>query len=175
MAPIFIGISLLREGRFTKSIAQIRESLASLEKTGHRAWVPYVRAVLGEAYARDGDLENGLRCVEQSLERIESQGERVHLAEVRRLKGWMLAQQGRTNEAEICVRDAIAIAAQQHAKSWELRSATTLAQLLADRGKWSAAAKADAENQLRPVFEWFTEGAGTRDYQEAKDLLRKLQ
>ena len=44
-----------------------------------------------------------------------------------RLKGWMLMRQGRGEEAEAQLRASIDWARQQQAKSWELRSSTTLA------------------------------------------------
>ncbi len=59
MAQIITGIAWLRAGRVGESIDQIAGSLAALRGTGHRAWVPYVHAVLGEAMAVGGDLEGG--------------------------------------------------------------------------------------------------------------------
>jgi hypothetical protein len=60
--------------------------------------------------------------------------ERVHLAEVLRLKGWMLLRQGSGEEAEAQLRTSIDYAREQQAKSLELRSSITLAELLAERG-----------------------------------------
>src|SRR5205823_6110660 len=144
--------------------------LANLTETGHGAWVPYVRALLGEALARSGDLAGGLACIEQSLEQIERQEERVHLSEVLRLKGWMRMQQGRWEEAEACLREAIGVARRQKAKSWELRAATTLARVLRDRGD-----RAGAYQLLRPAYDWFKEGFGTKDLKDAKALLAELE
>lgn len=170
MAPIVMGVASLRAGDYSASVDQIGKSLAKLTETGHRAWVPYVRALLGEALARSGDLAGGLACIEQSLEQIEHQEERVHLSEVLRLKGWMLWQQGRAGEAEACLREAIAVAQRQKAKSWELRAATTLARLLVDRGD-----RAAAYQLLEPVYRWFKEGFDTRDLKDAKALLDELE
>jgi class 3 adenylate cyclase/tRNA A-37 threonylcarbamoyl transferase component Bud32/tetratricopeptide (TPR) repeat protein len=169
MAPIMMGIASLRAGRVSEAVRVIQESLARLTETGHRAWVPYVRAVLGEARARNGERDEGLRCIEESLSQIEIQRERVHLAEVLRLKAWILMQHGRIGEAEGCLRDAIAVARQQRAKSWELRATITLAQLLADRGDRSGAYRI-----LRSIYRWFKEGLGTRDLKQAKALLDAL-
>lgn len=170
MAPIVIGVAALRAGSYAESADQIAKSLSKLTETGHRAWVPYVRALLGEALARSGDLARGLACIEESLEQIERQEERVHLAEVLRLKGWMLMQQGRSADAEACLRGAIGVARQQKAKSWELRATTTLAHLLADRGD-----RAGAHQLLRPAYRWFKEGFGTKDLKDAKALLDELE
>ena len=77
------------------------------------------------------------------LEQIERPGwqERWHLVEILRLKGWMLMRQGRGPEAEVQLRASINCARQQQAKSWELRSSTTLAELLAERGQRDARAR----------------------------------
>ena len=64
---------------------------------------------------------------------------------------------------------AIAIARQQQAKSWELRAAMSLARLWRDQGKVQ-----QARELLAPVYGWFTEGFDTRDLKEAKALLDAL-
>jgi class 3 adenylate cyclase/predicted ATPase len=169
MAQVVKGVAWLRAGRAAESIPQLREALARLTGTGHRAWIPYVRAVLAEALAQDGDLDRGLATLAESLEQIERQQERAHLAEVLRLRGWMLGRQGRRAEAEEALRAAIDVAREQQAKSWELRAATTLARLRADGGD-----PRSAQELLAPVYGWFTEGFGTRDLREARALLDAL-
>jgi hypothetical protein len=60
-------------------------------------------------------------------------------------------------------------ARQQQAKSWELRSAISLARLWQQRGKIS-----EAHALLSEIYNWFTEGFDTRDLQEAQALLEEL-
>ena len=60
-------------------------------------------------------------------------------------------------------------ARQQGTRSWELRSAITLAALLARRGQRDAAL-----DLLSPICSWFTEGADTKDPIEARALLERL-
>jgi predicted ATPase len=96
--------------------------------------------------------------------------ERVHLAEILRLKGWMLMRQGKSEEAEIPLRVSIDWARHQQARSWELRSSTTLAELLAERGQ-----RNDARKLLEPIYGWFTEGFDTKDLVAARRLLGQLQ
>jgi predicted ATPase len=57
----------------------------------------------------------------------------------------------------------------QQAKSWELRSSTSLARLWQQQGK-----KAEARQLLCEIYHWFTEGFDTPDLQEAKALLEEL-
>jgi predicted ATPase len=72
-------------------------------------------------------------------------------------------------EAERCFRQALDIARVQSAKSWELRSATSLARLWRDQGR-----RAQARDLLAPVYGWFTEGFDTADLKDAKALLDEL-
>ena len=72
-------------------------------------------------------------------------------------------------KAEAYFERALAIARAQQAKSFELRAAMTMAQLLRDQGKRDA-----AHDLLAPVYGWFTEGFDTLNLKEAKALLNTL-
>jgi len=50
-----------------------------------------------------------------------------------------------------------------------LRSATSLARMLADQGR-----NEQAHALLAPIYAWFTEGFETADLKEAKSLLEEL-
>ena len=67
-------------------------------------------------------------------------------------------------------RQAIAIAQDQQAKSFELRAATALARLEAGQGR-----RGQARELLAPVYDWFTEGFDTIDLKDAKALLDELR
>ena len=165
------GLAALQQGRPGEAIALLREGIASWTKVGGHVRVPYLKAALAEAVALQGDLDAALDLIDECLEQIERPAwqERLWLAEVLRLKGWMLMRSGRAEEAETQLRAAVECARGQQAKSWELRSATTLAGLMAHQGRRDA-----ARELLAPVYGWFTEGAGTRDMIEAKALLEEL-
>lgn len=72
-------------------------------------------------------------------------------------------------EAEQCLHEAIDIARQQQAKSWELRAALSLARLWQQQHK-----KAEAHQLLAEVYSWFTEGFDTQDLKDARMLLDEL-
>jgi predicted ATPase len=92
-------------------------------------------------------------------------------AEINRLEGELrlAANEPDQGAAEAAFRKAIAVARGQGAKSFELRAATSLARLLARRGR-----REDAHALLAPVYGWFTEGFDTADLKEAKALLDAL-
>ncbi len=84
---------------------------------------------------------------------VDKTGECAYAAELHRLKGELLLQHASDNatEAESCFQQAIAIAQNQSAKSWELRAATSLARLWQSQNK-----RQDAYDLLAPVYGWFT-------------------
>ncbi len=103
---------------------------------------------------------------------VESHGEHVAEAEIWRVKGELLLKAAASNaqqEAEDCYQQAIDIARQQHAKSWELRASTSLARVWQRQGKTAA-----ARQMLAEICGWFTEGFGTADLKDAKALLEDL-
>jgi predicted ATPase len=60
-------------------------------------------------------------------------------------------------KAEAHFRGALEVARAQQAKSWELRSAMSLARLWRDQGK-----REEARDLLAPVYDWFTDHFVTR-------------
>ena len=173
--PLGQGLAKLRMGELEESIALLRRGMGVWNASGGHLNGPYIKAALAEALARRGDLEAGLRLIEESLEQIERPGwnERVWLPEVLRLKGWMLMRQGKCLESETQLRASIDCARRQEAKSWELRSSTTLAELLAAGGRHD-----NARELLETIYNWFTnvnEGLETHDLKAARALLDQLR
>jgi predicted ATPase len=116
-----------------------------------------------------GNLDAATALVDESIRRIRQGEDRAHFAEVLRIRGWLYIQQGKAQMAETDLRESIGVARTQKAKSWELRSSTTLARLLAERGE-----PGEAVNLLSPIYDWFTEGFDTKDLKEARALLDLL-
>jgi len=172
LAQVIKGLAWLRAGRLAKGIPQLRGALETWSAHGNEIFMPYLRAVLAEGLALSGDSAGGLRLIEESLTQIARPGweERLHLAEVLRLKGWMLLLHGDLDGAEQNYLASLDWAREQQAKSWELRTSTSLARLWQRQGKYK-----DAHELLAPVYNWFTEGFDTKDLKEAKALLEELQ
>ena len=64
---------------------------------------------------------------------------------------------------------AIEVARQQQARSWELRAVMSLCCLWREQGK-----QEEARQRLAEIYGWFTEGFDTSDLKEAKALLEEL-
>ena len=110
-------------------------------------------ARMGEVFWMAGRSAEGLAAIAEALALVERTGERVAEAEIWRVKGELLLKAAASDaqaEAERCYHQAIDIARQQHAKSWELRATTSLARLWQRQGK-TAGSAADAGGDLRLV------------------------
>jgi predicted ATPase len=143
----------------------------AISVTGAEVYRPYYLSLLAQAYAYVEQIEDGLNTLDEALTLAEKHDERWCEAELHRLQGQLLLQQSPDNatEAETYFHQAIAIAQNQSAKSWELRAATSLAQLWHSQGK-----RQEAYDLLAPVYSWFTEGFDTADLKDAKALLDEL-
>jgi predicted ATPase len=149
----------------------MRQGLAAELATGSTLFQPYSLGLLAEAYGAGGHPDEGLTALAEALAVLDTTELRYYAAELYRLKGALLLQQAVPDavQAEACFQEALAIARQQQARSWELRAATSLARLWQSQGKCQ-----EAHDLLAPVYAWFTEGFDTADLQEAKVLLGEL-
>ena len=166
------GWALAMQGQGEAGLAEMRQGLAADLATGSKLWQPYVLGLLAEAYGAGGHPDEGLTALAEALAVMDTTELRYYAAELYRLKGALLLQQAVPDaaQAEACFHQALDIARQQQAKSWELRAATSLARLWQSQGK-----RQEAYDLLAPVYHWFTEGFDTADLQEAKTLLDQLQ
>ena len=171
MGTILRGWTVMTQGQGEEGLWQMHDGLTAFRATGAEVDVPYFLALLADAYGRLGQVEAGLAVLQEGWEVMERTGEHAYQAEMYRVKGALLLQQQGPGEAEAeaCFQQAIAVAQQQSAKSWELRAATSLARLWQSQGK-----TAEARDLLASVYDWFTEGFDTADLKDAKALLEDL-
>jgi predicted ATPase len=165
------GWAQVIQGQDEAGMTQMRRGLAALRATGAALRLPYYLALLAEACGQTGNAAEGLPLLAEALTQAHKTGESWTEAELYRLKGeLLLAQSARqTAEAETCFHQALTVARHQGAKSWELRTAMSLARLWQRQGKRDA-----ARELLAAVYDWFTEGFDTADLQEAQALLEEL-
>jgi predicted ATPase len=171
MAPVTYGMALIRAGKAAEGVARLKAGLTIWDASGGKVLTPYIKAVLAQGMAMLGEIDGALRLIDDQIAQVERPGweERVHYAEILRLKGWMLSLSGDMQGAEKDYRASLNWAREQQAKSWELRTSTSLARLWQAQGKCQ-----DAQDLLKPVYDWFTEGFDTKDLKEAKALLEEL-
>ena len=176
--PLYVGFGLCCrgwglavQGQGTAGLAQMQQGLAGLLATGQRLARPRWLTLLADAAGYAGQVDEGWRVLVEALAAFEESGQGHLLAETYRLQGALLLRQAAPDmaHAEACFQQALTVARHQQAKSWELRTATSLARLWQRQGK-----RAEACELLAPIYGWFTEGFDTADLQEAKALLEAL-
>ena len=164
------GWALAHQGQAQAGIELLTQGLTAWRGTGAEILRPYFLALLADIHGTIGEPEVGLTVLTEALTLMDTTGERAWEPELHRLQGALLLQHSDNQaEAESCFHHALAIARDHQAKSFELRTATSLAQLWQQQGK-----RQEANDLLAPVYHWFTEGFYTLDLQEAKALLEKL-
>ena len=158
-------------GDVRAGIADIRESMDRRRSVGMGAVWPWYFALLAEAQGLAGQVDDGLSSLEEALGWVERNDERLYEAEVHRLKGELLLTRDTPEapQAERCFQQALTVSRKQHAKSWELRAAMSMARMWLQQNRIE-----EARALLCPIYEWFTEGFDTADLMDAKALLKQL-
>ena len=165
------GFAFVLQGQPEEGITQLRHGLADLVSGARLARIAALPG-LAQAYGHAGQAEEGLQVVVEALAEMDKTGAHLFEAGLSVIKGRLLFLLSAENHAEAaaCFQKAIDIARRQQAKSWELRAVMSLARLWQQQGK-----KKQAHKILAEIYNWFTEGFDTKDLQEAKALLEKLE
>jgi predicted ATPase len=166
---IYRGWVKVKNGDVTEGLAVLHSSSSALRATGSESLMPHYMALLASACEIAGQMKEASTLLDDALRIVERTGERWFEAELIRHRALLLLRQGNAEAAEQLYRKALSIAREQEAKMWELRAAMSLARLRSDQGR-----RAEAHDLLAPVYDWFTEGFGTPDLEEARALLDEL-
>jgi adenylate cyclase len=162
----YCGWQQILVGEVQEGIAQLRDGLAAMQAVGTVPHRTAFLAALAEGYAKAGRSGQGLDALAEAFSLVAQTGERYYLAELHRLKGELLLAQGDEAQAEASFYQAIEVARQQSAKSWELRAVMSLTRLWRKQGKGE-----EARQLLAEIYNWFTEGFDAPDLREAKAML----
>jgi len=123
-------------GNIEEGLPELRKSAKALEATGALIWVQFARYLLAQALARAGQFADAMKVVDQALLMVAGTSGRWYEAELHRLRGDLLLGAGEPSAAaQVCYETAIAIAARQGARLWQLRASNALAAL------WHAAGR----------------------------------
>jgi predicted ATPase len=169
-ALILSGWTRALNGGEQDGIAEIQAGLQAHRASGVALRVPHYLSLLAEAFTRMSRYDEAVGSLREAQEVIEQTGERRWEAEIYRLQGALLrTRSGSHDEAEDLFRRALVLAREQGARSLELRAATSLGRLWAERHE-----QHKAQDLLAGIYGWFTEGLETPDLQEARTLLGEL-
>jgi hypothetical protein len=97
--------------------------------------LPFYLMLLAETYGNANEPKEGLKQLAEDAEVVETTEKRWAEAEMHRLRGTLLLVTADHGAAEDSYQQALAVASQQSARFWELRTALALARLWRDQGK----------------------------------------
>ena len=148
------------------SLDEVRRQLGAINVTATRKTLSL--CMLAELYGKADKPTEG-RAVLASVD--ENSRQALYAPEILRVDAELILASGASNvrEAEQRFLKAIEIARSREHKSFELRSATSLARLWARQHR-----SEEAHGLVSGVYAWFTEGFETADLRSARELLKEL-
>jgi DNA-binding winged helix-turn-helix (wHTH) protein/predicted ATPase len=155
---IDLGWAEVAQAQVETGIERMRRGLAAYETTGARLWRPYFLGLLATALATAQQFEEALKVVADAIAIAERTREMYSIAELYRIRGHVLIMRAAKSqvtmsdrihksttkeratprdhtlspdlaEASQLLNQALALARQQQARSWELRTMATLNRL----------------------------------------------
>jgi predicted ATPase len=176
-APFRKAEGVLRQGYVltltgkAKAVEMVTSGIDLWRSAGSTIFTPEHEFMLAIAYADSGQFDDAWRCIGKAMAAMQATRERWCEAEAHRVAGEIALKSPQRDvaKAQAYFEHSLTVARAQQAKSWELRTATSLARLWSDRGK-----RQTARDLLAPVYDWFTEGFDTSDLRKAKALLGEL-
>jgi predicted ATPase len=165
------GIVLALTEKSADAIEMITGGLSANRSMGTTLFEPILLSLLAIAHAALSQSSEASRRIDEAMIILKKGEERWYEAEVNRIAGEiaLMSPDPDAMKAQECFERALAIARAQQAKSWELRSAISMARLWRAQGK-----RKEARDLLGPVYSWFTEGFNTPLLQDAKALLEEI-
>jgi predicted ATPase len=175
----FRGWVLMTRGEVERGYALLRPALGSSQegstvlRCAHVALAGvYFYGGLTSMAPRTDIIEDAQPLISDVLSRFPDDDARWSTAELLRLKGEFMLLTGAAQASEMAERhfmESLSIARKAGARSWELRTAISLARL------WSAENRAEeARALLFEVYKMFDEGFYTADLCTARMLLEKM-
>jgi predicted ATPase len=171
MGTMFQGCMFALTGEAAKAVSSITSAIAAYRSTGATLFMPLYLAHLAKAHTDLRQFDDAGRCIGEAVTTAQASGDKWLEADIHRIFGEVTLSSPERDaaKAQSHFERALEIACAQHARSWELRAATSLARLWRDQGR-----RVEAYNLLAPVYGWFTEGFDTLDLKEAGALLKEL-
>ena len=166
LLPLFLALlahAYQRAGQYNLALQTLDSALCVITRTGERNYAAELTRRKGELCLILAEKAVGVGNVIQGMDLVYPQTKSPTRYDKENTESTIA-------EAESYFQEALVIARQQDAKSWELRAALSLSELwrAQNRGK-------DAYDLLKPIYAWFTEGLDTNDLLRAKNLLKELE
>ena len=171
-ATILHGWALTELGEVDEGLSEMRTGVDGYE--AQDSWLAscWFRSLLAQGYATAGAPEAAWHALDGALAIAKRTGDQFYLAEIYRMLGeFSLTHAGpaAVADAELLFARSLEVARTQNARSWELRTAISLARLWRDSGRPDQAA-----DLLVAIVGKFSEGLSAPDLQQAQELVKEL-
>jgi DNA-binding winged helix-turn-helix (wHTH) protein/predicted ATPase len=184
LSSLYSGWAEAEQGERSRGIEKIRSALDKYRSTGAKLWLGQFLGLLAGQLTKTGEIDEGINVIDEALDITYQTGERFYEAELHRIRGELFLARVYSHDpgvvpterdsamttAEDCFNRALSVARQQETKSWELRAAISLSELLLERGE-----RVPAHHILSSAYEGFTEGYESIDLLTARSLLSKME
>lgn len=132
------------------ALADCDRALEMYQSAGNRMGLSGILAVMAELCGRIDSVDRGLSYCGRAIDYVRRSGERFAISDLQRVKGELLASAGKNDDAKRHLREALQLAKEQQAKTWEIAAAIPLARILQQQGKLE-----HATELLRPLYDAF--------------------
>jgi predicted ATPase/DNA-binding winged helix-turn-helix (wHTH) protein len=162
------GRYLIRVGHAIDGVEHLRDSLAKLALQRYEMLATDFVSELAVSLAKQGEREEALALLDESIAIQVELGRPLHLPALFLAKGLTFASGDMPDvqSVEESLREAMRLARQQSALSFELRAGLELARVWIDRGEVER-----AHDLVEPIYRQFSEGFATPDLIVARKML----
>jgi predicted ATPase len=161
--------AISQQGRVSEGLQTLCHGIEQVRSSGVRTTFPFFYGLRAELHLKLGQSEPGLEAVKEGLRWAEATGERSSDAELYRIRGELQRQREQEREATESFAAALAVARQQNALLFELRTTVSLARQLGHLGR-----PYEAVQRLAAIHGRCAPGGTCVDLSEARELLTRL-
>jgi TOMM system kinase/cyclase fusion protein len=153
-----------------RNLERLVRHIEALRDAGSRAAMTYWPSLVAELQAERGEHEGAIEVLDGCLRLAEDTGEMYYVPELYRLKAASLLSRGARGlaDTERYLQQGIALAREQGARLFQLRSAIALYRVLSVDGR-----RDEGRALLREIDSWPAEHAVMPEFAEAQALLRE--
>jgi predicted ATPase len=144
---ILRGAALVEQGAVGEGTDLIRQGLTKTRRRGATFFLPYGLAFLAEGLNGRGEHAAALAAVQEGLEVAVATGQHAWSAELHHLGAVASLARNAIENSQLYFDHALRVARQQQAKSYELRTATSMARLWGEQER-----RSEAPGLLKPIF-----------------------